>query len=300
MAQSFPLFLVAMLISRFDPWKSKLCTCPKKLTLNPYTGCPHQCLYCYVSSYVPHFFNCRPKKNLIQRLRKEAPKLKGELVSLANSSDPYPQMEEKHKLTRECLHVLSTQHCKLQIVTKSPLVTRDIDILQKTKSMVSISITTNDDQLAKRLEPRAPPPSKRLAAVEKLLQKNLPTSVRIDPIIPFLNDKPAELVKQLASIGVPHVTCSTYKAKPDNWDRLAKAFPDLASSIESLYFVEGNRIGRSFYLERKLRKKILESVKTCVEDSGMKFSVCREGYPQLSSAVCDGSWLISDSVKIRQ
>ena len=70
-----------MLLTPFDPWKSSLCTCPPKLTLNPYTGCDHRCIYCYASSYIPKFGNCRPKKKLIQKLKKEASKLKGEIIS---------------------------------------------------------------------------------------------------------------------------------------------------------------------------------------------------------------------------
>jgi len=288
-----------MLIAPFDPWKSELCTCPEKLTLNPYTGCSHRCLYCYVSSYIPGFFRCRPKKNLIHRLEREASKLNGELISIANSSDPYPPLEKSLQLTRACLNILSKHDCRLQLVTKSPLVTRDIDILRRVPSVVSMSITTEDDEVAKTIEPGAPPPSKRLQALEELVQSGISVSTRIDPIIPFLNDQPETLVRKLSSIGVSHVTCSTYKAKPDNWRRLAQAFPALAELLKPLYFDKGERIGRSLYLPRKMREEILTKVKRLVEKEKMKFSVCREGFPQLNSAACDGSWLISPRPKLR-
>lgn len=284
-----------MLITPFDPWKSKLCTCPQKLTLNPYTGCSHGCLYCYVSSYVPNFHHTRPKTNLIPRLEKEAKELGGELVSIANSSDPYPPIERALGLTRKCLQILSKHHCRLQLVTKSPLVTRDIDILKKTPCTVAMTITTMNDTLAKLLEPHAPSSSKRLDAVSKLLQDSIPTSVRIDPLIPLLNHQPDKLIKKLASIGVPHVTCSTYKVKHDNWRRIAQAFPRVAKSLSPLYFEKGERIGRNLYLQRNTRKEILEEVKELVEEEGMKFSSCREGFPQLNTAICDGSWLIQDT-----
>ena len=61
-----------MILNPFDPWKSRLCTCPSKLSLNPYTGCPHGCLYCYARSYIPHFSCCRPKADLPRRLDREA------------------------------------------------------------------------------------------------------------------------------------------------------------------------------------------------------------------------------------
>jgi DNA repair photolyase len=282
-----------MTLTPFDPWKSKLCTCPPKLTLNPYTGCPHQCIYCYASSYIPNFSQCRPKKNLIPKLKKEAVKLNGELISIANSSDPYPPMERTFSLTRACLNILSNHNCKLQLVTKSPLVTRDIDILQKTpRSMVSISITTENDKNARSLELLAPLPSKRLEALKKLVQENIPVSARIDPIIPFINDNPEKLIKRLASIKVSHITCSTYKVKYDNWRRFAHAFPSIAKSLQPLYFEKGERIGRSFYLPKKMRQEIIRNVKELVENEGLKFSGCREGFPQLNSAACDGSWLI--------
>lgn len=281
-----------MLIAPFDPWKSKLCTCPKKLTLNPYTGCSHQCTYCYASSYIPSFYHCRTKKNIVSRLRKEATELRGELISIANSSDPYPPVEETLGLTRACLRVLSEQDCRLQLVTKSTIVTRDFDILRETPCMISMSITTEDDAIAKSLEPYAPSPSERLEALEKIVQSDIPVSVRIDPIIPYLNDKPEGLVKKLASIGIPHITCSTYKAKHDNWRRLARAFPALGQSLQPLYFEKGERIGHSFYLPREMRLGIIRKVKELVEDEGIKFSCCREGFPQLNSATCDGSWLI--------
>jgi DNA repair photolyase len=284
-----------MLITTFDPWKSKLCTCPRKLTLNPYTGCSHGCLYCYVSAYVPEFDHTRPKANLTARLGKEARKVEGELVSIANSSDPYPPMERSLGLTRKCLRILSRRNCRVQLVTKSDLVTRDIDLLKKLPCTVAMTITTSDDALSKRLEPHAPPPSQRLRAVRTLLENGIPTSVRIDPLIPRLNDRPEDLIRQLALIGVPHITCSTYKAKSDNWRRVAQAFPHIAKDLGPLYFEKGERIGRSLYLPEDLRRRMIERVKTRAEKEGMKFASCREGFPQLNTATCDGSWLIQES-----
>ena len=284
--------MASMLITPFDPWESKLCTCPKKLTLNPYTGCAHGCLYCYASSYVLNFSHARPKKYLIPKLEEEATQLKGELISIANSSDPYPPAELVLGLTRKCLEILSKHHCKIQLVTKSPLVMRDVDIVKKTPSMVSMTITTEDDRLAKLLEPRAPSPSKRLKAISKLIRNGVPVTVRIDPLVPFINDDPERLIRKLASLGVPHVTCSTYKAKHDNWKRVAQAFPAVAKLLRVLYFDKGEREGRTLYLPRRIRKEMLEKAKELVEEEGMKFACCREGFPQLNSAACDGSWLI--------
>ena len=282
-----------MLISEFDPWKSKFCTCPSKLTFNPYTGCDHGCVYCYASSYIPKFHNCRPKKELLRRLEREAIKLRGELISISNSSDPYPNIEKENGLTRRCLEILSRHECKIQIVTKSPLVTRDIDILEKMRCMVALSITTDDNKISRRLEPRAPLSSERLKATEALVENGIPVVVRVDPIVPFLNDKPKRLIESLSSLGVSHITSSTYKVRPDNWSRFRKAFPEVAKKLSPLYFEKGERISRYFYLAKELRYQLMKKVKEITEENGMKFGCCREGFTHLNPALCDGSWLVS-------
>lgn len=280
------------LITEFDPWRSELCTCLPKLTFNPYTGCDHKCIYCYASSYIPRFFDCRPKRNLISRLKKEASILKGEIISIANSSDPYPNLEASAGLMRRCLEILSKQDCKIQIITKSPLVARDTDLLSRISSTVSLTITTDDDDIAKLIEPQAQPPSDRLEAVGTLIEKGIPTSVRIDPIIPFVNDHPEELIKLLASLSVKHVTCSTCKIKPRNWKRVSAALPEKAEKLENLYFEKGERIGGYAYLPRDLRFKILKNAGSIAARYGMRFGTCRERLSQLNTAACDGSWLL--------
>jgi len=219
--------------------------------------------------------------------------LKGELVSISNSSDPYPRMERKTGLTRKCLEILAESCCRLQIVTKSDLVVRDIDILQKIPCVVSVTVLTIDDLLSGKLEPGAPVSSRRLKAIETLVKEGIPTTVRIDPVIPFLNDDLAGLVEAVASLGVQHITCSTYKVKPDNWKRFSAGFPEVAEKLKHLYFVDGKRIGRSTYLPETLRFGLIKKVKELAEEYDLKFGCCREGF-RLNSAVCDGSWAIQE------
>lgn len=280
------------LISKFDPWRSTLCTCPPKLTLNPYTGCDHACVYCYASSYIPKFFQCRPKKDLISKLKREAAKLKGELISMANSSDPYPNLEIKTGLTRQCLEILSQNNCKIQIITKSTIVKRDVDLLKKIPSMVSLTITSIDENIAKLIEPRAPPPKERLKTVEMLIQSGVPTSTRVDPIIPYINDDQEELIKTLACIGVKHITSSTYKVKPDNWRRFRMAMPKTVEKLRPLYFEKGEKMGGYTYLPRDLRIKLMKTLAALAKKNGIEFGTCREAMGQLNTATCDGSWLI--------
>jgi DNA repair photolyase len=280
------------LISRFDPWRSSLCTCPPKLTFNPYTGCDHHCVYCYASSYIPRFSECRPKRELLRNLRREAAKLKGETVSISNSSDPYPRMEATAGLTRRCLEILAENNCRIQIITKSNLVTRDDDLLSKVPSTVALTITTLDAEVASVLEPHAPPPDERLRAAEDLIGKGVPVLVRIDPVIPFVNDQPEKLVAVLAGIGVKHVTSSTYKIKPDNWRRFAAAMPTVAEKLKPLYFKQGEKIGGNTLLPRDLRFKLMKNIRDLAIANGMQFGVCREDLAQLNTAACDGSWLM--------
>jgi DNA repair photolyase len=281
------------LIKSFDPWHSRLCTCPSKLTFNPYTGCDHACVYCYASSYIPKFFSCRPKKDLIPRLKREATKLNGEIVSIANSSDPYPRLEAKIGLMRKCLETLITSDCRIQIITKSNLVTRDIDLLKKVASMVSLTVTTDDDKIAKLIELNAPSSTERLKAAKILIENGISTSVRIDPIIPTINDSPENLIRTLASIGVKHITASTYKVKPDNWRRFKIAMPKAAEKLESLYFEQGEKMGRYIYLRKDLRLALMKNIAILARNYDVKFGTCRENLSQLNTAACDGSWLLN-------
>jgi len=280
------------LISKFDPWQSGLCTCPTKLTFNPYTGCDHRCVYCYASSYIQHFSDCRPKKDLLAVLKREAAKLNGETISLSNSSDPYPRVEASEGLTRRCLEILAKSNCKIQVITKSNLVVRDDDLLSKVPSTVALTITTLDDNIARLIEPFSPLPSQRLKAAQDLIKAGVPVAARIDPIIPFVNDQPQKLIADLANIGVKHLTCSTYKAKPDNWMRLTQAMPRVAEKMKPLYFQQGEKIGGNTLLPKELRFKLLKSIRDLSVAQGMKFGVCREGLSGLNTAPCDGSWLM--------
>jgi len=225
-------------------------------------------------------------------LKREAAKLNGETVSISNSSDPYPRAEATEGLTRRCLEILVESNCKIQIITKSNIVTRDDDLLGKVPATVALTITTDDDCVARTLEPLAPSSSQRLSAAQDLAKAGIPVSVRIDPIIPFVNDQPQKLIAELSSIGVKHVTCSTYKAKADNWMRLSQALPKVAEQLKPLYFRQGERIGGSTLLPKEFRFKLLKGIADLAKVNGMKFGVCREGLGQLNTASCDGSWLM--------
>jgi DNA repair photolyase len=219
--------------------------------------------------------------------------LKGEVVSISNSSDPYPRIEATEGLMRKCLEILAETNCQIQIITKSNIVVRDDDILSNTRSTVAMTITTNDYETAKILEPNAPLPNERIRAAQDLVRSDIPVSVRIDPIIPFVNDQPEKLVKTLADIGIKHITSSTYKVKPDNWRRLSKVMPEVADKLKPFYFHEGERIGGNILLPEDMRFKLMKNMRDLATANGMKFGVCRENLSRLNTASCDGSWLLN-------
>jgi DNA repair photolyase len=164
-------------------------------------------------------------------------------------------------------------------------------------STVALTVTTGDDDLAKVIEPFAPLPSRRIKAAEDLIKAGIPVSVRLDPIIPLVNDQPKKLIEDLSGIGVKHLTYSTYKAKPDNWMRLTKAMPQVAEKLKPLYFQQGEKIGGNTLLPKKLRFKLLKNLRDLTLAQGMKFGVCREGLTALNTAPCDGSWLMPKARK---
>jgi DNA repair photolyase len=161
--------------------------------------------------------------------------------------------------------------------------------LQKVPCVVSVTVLTSKDSLSRKLESNAPVSSKRLNAVKTLADAGIPTTVRIDPVIPFVNDGLEELVKQVAELGALHVTSSTYKVKPDNWKRFSAVFPEIAKKLEPQYFRFGERYGGSLYLPQKTRFDLMKNVKHLAEKHNLTFGCCREGF-SLNSAACDGSW----------
>ncbi|MBS7656228.1 radical SAM protein [Candidatus Bathyarchaeota archaeon] len=289
-------------LNLFDPWKGKLCSCPVKYSLSPYTGCSHKCLYCYITSYIPRGFEVRAKKSFIHKLRLDIKRAdKSFYVSIANSSDPYQWLEEKMNLTREALKLLLENGFKTLIITKSSLVLKDLDVLKLGGCSVSLTVTSLNEDLLHILEPYASSPKERINALRKLCSHGVSCSARIDPLIPGLNDNLEELeklVKELVKAGVKHIVCSTYKAKPDNFLRLIHAFPYLKNKWRKLYFSFGERIGNVIYLSEAFRFNLLFKLKKLIESYGVTFSVCREGFISFNSGLtCDGSHLITNKFK---
>ncbi|MFN4133013.1 MAG: radical SAM protein [Candidatus Hadarchaeales archaeon] len=282
-------------IRLFDPWNDPLCSCPKKYGFNPYTGCPHACIYCYITSYVPRGFECRPKKDLVERVKRDLEIIgKAPFISMSNSSDPYPPIEKKLELTKKSLEIFVQKKVRLQVITKSDLVVRDAALLKLLPTVVSFTITSLRREITRKLEPGAPPPAKRIAAMKTLGEIGIPVTLRLDPIIPGVNDDEiSEVIEAAAEAGAKHVTSSTFKPRPDSWRRFSLAFRDVAEKLSPLYFQAGEKHHNSWYLPRTLRLKLMEKVAESCRKNQMTFACCRESFVNLNTGgSCDGSHLL--------
>ncbi len=186
---------------------------PFDSSINPYRGCEHGCVYCYARP-THAWLGLSPgldfesklffKPNVAERLKKEIsrPGYRCTPIALGSNTDPYQPAERKLGVTRSILEVLRDAHHPLRIVTKAALVERDIDILAPMAELnlctVSVSITTLDHSLARRMEPRATAPRRRLKIIETLSRAGVPVNVLVAPIIPVLTD--AELETILARV----------------------------------------------------------------------------------------------------
>lgn len=272
-----------MLITEFDPWKSNMCTCPLKYSLNPYTGCSHACVYCYISSYIKNPFHSRPKKDVVREVEREVKKMKDTtFISLSNSSDPYPPEEREIGITRDILRVLNSYGARFQIVTKSDIVVRDADLIND--NVVSITITTRE---SKRVEPGAPSTEARIEALKTLSDRGIKCTLRFDPVIPGINDYYAYDVIHSVSNYVEHVTSSTLKPRKDSLARLERVFPQIR--WRELYC---EKMGGGYYMPKEERLKLMLGVKSICDEHGLTFSCCREGFDINTGKSCDGSHLL--------
>lgn len=187
-------------------------------SINPYRGCEHGCSYCYARP-THAFMGLSPgldfesklfaKTNAAELLERELanPKYVPKTIALGTNTDPYQPIEKTYRITRQILELLDRANHPAAIVTKSALVTRDIDILasmaERGLVKVALSVTTLDRSLARKMEPRASTPAKRLEALKRLSDAGVPTAVMVAPVIPAINDSEIEaLLEAAAGIGV--------------------------------------------------------------------------------------------------
>ncbi|WP_019142920.1 PA0069 family radical SAM protein [Noviherbaspirillum massiliense] len=224
---------------------------PFGVTLNPYRGCEHGCIYCYARpthSYLglsPGLdFESRifAKANAPELLRKEfaKPSYEPEPIALGVNTDAYQPCERGLKLTRRVLEVLHECEHPVGLITKSSLIERDIDLLApmaaKQQAVVAITITTLDHTLARILEPRAAAPARRLRSIRTLADAGIPVGVSIAPVIPFITEPDLERVLEAAveagAINASYIVMRLpWEVNPLFQQWLQAHFPDRAERV---------------------------------------------------------------------
>ncbi len=224
---------------------------PFRYTINTYRGCSHACVYCFARP-THEYLNLNRgvdfdtkivvKVNAVERVRAElaAPGWHGELIALGTNTDPYQPCEGRYRLTRGVLEALADVANPVSIVTKSPLIERDIDVLHAAARAaavrVDISIGCLDREIAHRVEPHVASPQRRLKTVAALADAGIPVGVFIAPVLPGISDAPQqleELARACVDSGAESLSTSILHLRPGvrehflEW--LTDAYPHLVS-----------------------------------------------------------------------
>lgn len=228
-----------------------------KWSLNPYMGCAHQCTFCYVRAFERraerpsddrYGSSIRVKVNIAEVLERELARKswKGELVAVGAATDPYQPAEGRYRLSRACLAVMAEARNPFSIITRGPMIVRDLDVLQagaaRADVSVNFSVPTLDRKIWQYTEPHTSPPLQRLKALRTLVDSGIRAGVGVAPIIPGLSDDPellADVVRAARDHGATHVWANVLYLRPGTrehfLDKLAVIWPELIPMYERLY-----------------------------------------------------------------
>ncbi|MDQ3879702.1 MAG: radical SAM protein [Chloroflexota bacterium] len=245
---------------REEPCRSALnrvTSMPFRWSLNPYMGCAHRCTFCYVRGFERragrpsderYGTSIRVKVNVAEVLRRELARRswRHEMVAIGAATDPYQPAEGRYRLTRACLEVLVDARNPFSIITRSPMIVRDLDVLtegaRRAEVSVTFSVPTLDVDVWRRTEPGTPPPRQRLRALKTLVDAGIRAGVGIAPILPGLSDRPEQLAAVVAAAreaGAANVWGKLLYLTPGTrehfLDNLAREWPDELARYERLY-----------------------------------------------------------------
>jgi DNA repair photolyase len=226
-------------------------------SLNPYMGCAHRCTFCYVRAF--EFRADRPsddrygrsirvKVNVADVLRRELsrPSWRHEAVAIGTATDPYQPAEGRYRLTRGCLEALRDAANPLSLITRNPMIVRDLDVLVEAASRTDVgivfSVPTLDEDVWRRTEPGTPPPRKRLEALTMLVDAGVETGIGMAPILPGISDSPEQLeevVRAARAAGATGIWANVLHLKAGTREHflqaLARDWPDQLVRYERLY-----------------------------------------------------------------
>ena len=256
-----------------------------KWSLNPYTGCVHRCTFCYVRHFERrsdrpsddrYGTSIRVKINVADVLRKELARKswQQEHVAIGAATDPYQPAEGKYKLTRGCLEALRDASNPFSIITRGPMIVRDLDVLvdasQRASVSVTFSIPTLDDEVWKRTEPSTAHPRQRLRAIKTLVEAGVNARVGMAPILPGISDRPEQLrevVRAARDAGATGVWANLLFLRPGTREHflahLAEDWPEQLPLYEQLY------AGKA-YLSAKETKPLRTEVSSLAQEYGIR------------------------------
>jgi DNA repair photolyase len=274
---------------------------PFDWTVNPYRGCEHGCIYCFARPYHEYLgYSCGldfetkivAKFDAAELLKRElaSPRWGGEPIVMSAITDIYQPLEHKLGIARQCLHVMADCGQAVSTMTKGALVLRDIDLWQKLGAMnagrVTVTIVTLDDELAKKLEPRAAAPMRRLHMLRELVKAKVPVHVNIAPVIPGLTDTELPTIMQaIADAGATRASWVLlrlpYQLKDLFLDWLDRSVhPSRAKHIESL--IRQSRGGKLYNATKNRHRgkgKIVEQLAQTFDVFARKFGLNRDVRP---------------------
>ena len=230
---------------------------PFRFTINAYRGCAHACTYCFarpthefLGMNAGEDFERRivVKVNAVEKLRRELrdPRWAGDHIAMGTNTDPYQPAEGRYRLTRGIIEALGEAQNEFSILTKSPMIVRDLDVLvaaaARTHVRCNLSIGTVDEDVWRASEPGTPPPRQRIEAVRRLNEAGIPCGVLVAPILPGISDDPDRLeavVEAVLAAGAVSITQIFLHLRPGVRDVfmpwLAGYRPDLAERYRKLY-----------------------------------------------------------------
>jgi DNA repair photolyase len=245
---------------RIEPCKSALNPVrgmPFHWSLNPYMGCAHRCTFCYVRHFEHradrpsddrYGRSIRVKPNVAEVLRRELgrPSWRHEEVALGTATDPYQPAEGRFRLTRACIVELAASGTPFSIVTRGPLIVRDLDVLRAAAREVELSVyfslPTLDDRVWRTTEPGTAPPASRLRAVRALADAGIDVGIGMAPILPGLSDAPEQLaavVREARAAGARTIWASVVHLRPGAREHfleaLARDWPEQVERYEALF-----------------------------------------------------------------
>jgi DNA repair photolyase len=230
---------------------------PFRWSLNPYMGCVHQCTFCYVRAFelragrpadARYGTSIRVKTNVVEALRAQVTRKswKRELVAIGAATDPYQPAEGRYRLTRGCIQALAESGTGFSLITRGPLIVRDVDVLAEAARVVDVSVTfsipTLDERIWRTTEPGTAPPRQRLRALRELRAAGIRAGVGMAPLLPGLSDQPhlmRAVVVAAREADASHLWWNVLNLRPGTREHflesLARDWPEQLARYERLY-----------------------------------------------------------------